>query len=63
MFNGFIRVRGQWQKIIHKIFEEFKDEKGISFTWKLVALYEKAGRMKASFFSKLLTTLKPVIAN
>lgn len=57
-FNGFYRVRRNtdWQSAYYDIMERGKTAK-LSFESVLKELYEKTGRVEASFASKLLHTL------
>lgn len=58
LFNGFYRVRRdvQWQKIYYAIMEKGKTEV-LSFEQILRNIYDKTGRVEASFVSKLVHTL------
>lgn len=57
-FNGFYRVRRnkEWQKVYYTILETGKTQ-DLYFELVLRELYEKTGRIEASFTSKLIHTL------
>jgi hypothetical protein len=57
-FNGFYRVRRnvQWQNVYYGIMEKGKTQP-LSFEIVLRELYQKTGRVEASFASKLIHTL------
>ena len=57
-FNGFYRVRrnSEWQKIFYNIMENGKTE-ALTFEGVLQEIYNKTGRVEASFSSKLIHTL------
>lgn len=59
-FNAFYRVRRNkdWQKDFYKLLELNKKTK-ISLKEVLTSLYEKVGRVEASFASKLVATINP----
>ena len=57
-FNGFYRVRrdSAWQKVYYEIMERGKSSP-LTFESVLCELYQKLGRVEASFTSKLIHTL------
>ena len=57
-FNGFYRVRrgAEWRKVYYDFFERHKEEKNISFEEIVTYIFEKTGRIEASFSSKMLAT-------
>lgn len=59
-FNGFYRVRGNeaWRKEFYKHFESVKCGTP-TFESILTHLYERTGRIEASFSSKMLATIFP----
>lgn len=60
LFNGFYRVRrgADWQRVYYALMQSKKNIK-TSFEEILRILYEKTGRIEASFSSKLVHTLNP----
>lgn len=60
LFNAFYRVRRNedWRKIYYTLFEQMK-QGSPGFESILQHLYEKTGRIEASFSSKMLATLCP----
>ena len=60
-FNGFYRVRRDenWQKIFYDLFESCKTMESRSFELILRTIFEKTGRIEASFSSKMLASLDP----
>ena len=57
-FNGFYRVRrnSEWQNVFYDIMENGKTE-DLTFEGVLQQIYNKTGRVEASFSSKLIHTL------
>lgn len=60
-FNGFYRIRrnATWQKVYYDFFNENRWNKDITFDKILGYIYDKTGRMEASFCSKMLHTINP----
>ena len=59
-FNYFYKVRRneQWRKIYYDIFQRLRD-KNPSFDEIINEIFEKTGRVEASFSSKMLATINP----
>ena len=59
-FNYFYRVRRneQWRKIYYDIFQRLR-YKDTSFDEIITEIFEKTGRVEASFSSKMLATINP----
>ena len=60
-FTYFYRVRrnSTWRQAYYGLFEENKESENITFESILRAIFERTGRIEASFASKMLATLKP----
>ena len=60
-FTYFYRVRRdtEWRKTYYSLFEERKEREKTSFEDILRALYERTGRIEASFSSKMLASIDP----
>ena len=58
LFNGFYRVRRNetWRDAFYALFQRVRDARP-TFEDILTALYDKTGRVEASFASKMLATL------
>ncbi|NCD43368.1 MAG: hypothetical protein EOL88_14945 [Bacteroidia bacterium] len=59
-FNHFYRVRrnAEWQSHFYELLQKNK-KIGVSFHDAITAIYEKTGRLEASFASKLVATIHP----
>ena len=60
-FTYFYRVRrnSTWRQAYYGLFEENKESENITFESILRAIFERTGKIEASFASKMLATLKP----
>ncbi len=60
-FNGLYGVRRNqnWRTIFYDLMERQKSDRNIDFSEVLTAIFEKTGRVEASFSSKLIATINP----
>ena len=60
-FTYFYRLRrnGTWRQVYYRLFEDYKENGSATFESILRSIYERTGRIEASFASKMLATLKP----